>query len=220
MVRQLFKTGVLQSAFWHLFTMTAHSPVGLEPDKYMVRKKTDAVGSFANNDIEHIDMTGADHETFSFGLKKSLYNYMHQIGLDDPLQKWFDFPVPKTTVPPDYIINAIKETDSILFRPTAKVIWTGNLGKSEFFTQTKKGNSREMISVSFATKKQTVQVQFPKAQGSWLINMLPNLSIDNPKIWTLQELKDSYEAAGLEDFELFWDNKPVSTMNKLGLLKL
>jgi radical SAM superfamily enzyme YgiQ (UPF0313 family) len=31
MVRQLFKTGVLQSAFWHLFTMTAHSPVGLNP---------------------------------------------------------------------------------------------------------------------------------------------------------------------------------------------
>jgi radical SAM superfamily enzyme YgiQ (UPF0313 family) len=220
MVRQLFKTGVLQSAFWHLFTMTAHSPVGLEPDKYMVRKKSDAVGSFANNDIEHIDMTGADHETFSFGLKKSLYNYMHQIGLDDPLQKWFDFPVPKTTVPPDYIIKAIKETDSILFRPTAKVIWTGNIGKTEYFTQTKKGNSREMISVSFATKKQTVQLQFPKAQGSWLINMLPNLSIDNPKTWTLQELKDSYEAAGLDDFELFWDNKPVSTMNKLGLLKL
>jgi radical SAM superfamily enzyme YgiQ (UPF0313 family) len=220
MVRQLFKTGVLQSAFWHLFTMTAHSPVGLEPDKYMVRKKTDAVGSFANNDIEHIDMTGADHETFSFGLQKSLYNFMHQVGLDDPLQKWFDFPVPKTTVPPDYILKAIKETDSILFRPTAKVIWTGNLGKAEYFTQTKKGNSREMISVSFAGKKQTVQLQFPKAQGNWLVNMLPNLSIDNPKTWTLQELKDSYEAAGLEDFELFWDNKPVSTMNKLGLLKL
>lgn len=165
-------------------------------------------------------MTGADHETFSFGLKKSLYNYMHQIGLDDPLQKWFDFPVPKTTVPPDYIIKAIKETDSILFRPTAKVIWTGNIGKKEYFTQTKKGNSREMISVRFATKKQTVQIQFPKAQGSWLINMLPNLSIDNPKTWTLQELKDSYETAGLDDFELFWDNKPVSTMNKLGLLKL
>ena len=142
MVRQLFKTGVLQSAFWHLFTMTAHSPVGLEPDKYMVRKKSDAIGSFANNDIEHIDMTGADHETFSFGLKKSLYNFMHQIGLDDPLQKWFDFPVPKTTVAPDYIIKAIKETESILFRPTAKVIWTGNIGKTEYFTQTKKGNTR------------------------------------------------------------------------------
>ena len=34
MVRQLFKTGVLQSAFWHLFTMTAHSPIGLNPEKF------------------------------------------------------------------------------------------------------------------------------------------------------------------------------------------
>jgi hypothetical protein len=220
MVRQLFKTGVLQSAFWHLFTMTAHSPVGLEPDKYMVRKKTDAVGAFANNDIEHIDLTGADHETFSFGLQKSLYNFMHHIGLDDPLQKWFDFPVPKTTVPPDYIVKAIKETDSILFKPSAKVIWLGNTGKTEYFTQSKKGNSREMVSVDFITKQQTVPLQFPKAAGDWLLNMLPHLAINNAATLTLQELKDSYEAAGLEDFELFWDNKPVSTMNKLGLLKL
>ncbi|HMF70051.1 MAG TPA: B12-binding domain-containing radical SAM protein, partial [Flavitalea sp.] len=34
MVRQLFKAGILQSAFWHQFSMTAHSPVGLEPEKY------------------------------------------------------------------------------------------------------------------------------------------------------------------------------------------
>ena len=27
MVRQLFEAGILQSAFWHQFTMTAHSPV-------------------------------------------------------------------------------------------------------------------------------------------------------------------------------------------------
>jgi hypothetical protein len=31
---------------------------------------------------------------------------------------------------------------------------------------------------------------------------------------------DSYKAAGLEDFELFWDNKPVNTLHKVGLLKL
>ena len=31
-VRQLFKEGVLLSAFWHRFAMTAHSPVGLDPD--------------------------------------------------------------------------------------------------------------------------------------------------------------------------------------------
>jgi radical SAM superfamily enzyme YgiQ (UPF0313 family) len=220
MVRQLFKTGVLQSAFWHLFTMTAHSPVGLNPEKYKVRKKTNEQGSFANNDIEHIDPEGADHESFSFGLKKSLYNFMHQVGLDEPLQKWFDFPVPKTTVPPDYILKAIKETESIMFKPTAKIIWLGKHTKATYFTQSKKGNSREMINVDFVTKQKTHQLSFIKQQGDWFIDMLPKLAVTNFKTYTLQELKDNYEAAGLEDFELFWDNKPVSTMNKLGLLKL
>jgi hypothetical protein len=36
MVRQLFKTGVLQSAFWHQFAMTAHSPVGMNPEFYLL----------------------------------------------------------------------------------------------------------------------------------------------------------------------------------------
>ncbi|RYF82835.1 MAG: radical SAM protein, partial [Chitinophagaceae bacterium] len=98
MVRQLFETGVLQSAFWHLFTMTAHSPVGLNPAAYKVKKVKEVVGTFANNDIEHIDLTGAQHENFGFGLKKALFNYMHNTCFDYPLQKWFEFKVPKTTV--------------------------------------------------------------------------------------------------------------------------
>jgi hypothetical protein len=36
----------------------------------------------------------------------------------------------------------------------------------------------------------------------------------------MQEIKDDYEQQVLEDFELFWDNKPVSTLYKAGLLKL
>ena len=158
MVRQMFKLGILQSAFWHLFTMTAHSPVGLDPEKYRVKKVTEAIGTFANNDIEHIDPTGADHETFSFGLKKSLLNYMHGIGLDDPLQKWFDpvimgFKVPKTAVSPDYIANALNEYDTTLAKPTAKIIWLGKHTGAEFFTQSKKGNSREMMSLVFYQQK-------------------------------------------------------------------
>ena len=37
---------------------------------------------------------------------------------------------------------------------------------------------------------------------------------------TLQEIKDEYEQQGHEDFELFWDNKPLSTLYKVGLLRL
>jgi len=49
---------------------------------------------------------------------------------------------------------------------------------------------------------------------------LPQLSPGNFKIWSVQEVKANYEAAGLEDFELFWDNKPVTSLYRAGLLVL
>ncbi|MGB5930056.1 MAG: radical SAM protein, partial [Cyclobacteriaceae bacterium] len=90
-VRQLFQHGIVQSGFWHQFAMTAHSPVGLNPALFGAKKVTETVGSFANNDIYHHDPSGADHEQFSEGLKKSLFNYMHGLCFDFPLQQWFDF---------------------------------------------------------------------------------------------------------------------------------
>ena len=220
MVRQMFRIGILQSAFWHQFAMTAHSPVGLNPEKYSVIKQTEEIGTFANNDIVHSDPTGADHDSFSFGLKKSLLNYMHGICLDDGLSKWFDFKVPKTTIAPDFIQNALTEFDPLIFKPTAKIVWLGNDPITSVFTQSKKGNHREMLSLSFITKKQDMQIQLPKLQGEWFVEMLKELSINNLKTYSLGEVKENYEAAGLEDFELFWDNKPVSTLNKVGLLRL
>jgi hypothetical protein len=220
MVRQLFKAGILQSAYWHQFAMTAHSPVGLHPELFHVEKETNETGTFANNDIVHIDPTGADHESFSFGLKKSLFNYMHGLGLDDPLQKWFEEKVPKTKVAPDFIIKAVEEEEYISHKPAAKIVWLGNAVSTSYFTQSKKGNTREMASLSFITKKETTQIQVPKAQGDWLAATLQQININNPKTFTLKEITDSYEAAGLEDFELFWDNKPVNSLWKVGVLLL
>lgn len=220
MVRQLFKAGILQSAFWHQFAMTAHSPVGLNPAKYKVVKETEAIGTFANNDIVHHDPTGADHDTFSYGLKKSLLNYMHHLGLDEPLHKWFDFKVPKTTIAPDYIEKALNSDEIVSFKGTAKIVWLGNTPKAEYFIQSKKGMQRELATLTFINKTSTLQIQILKAQADWLIPILQNLSIANAKAYTLQEVMDSYEAAGLEDFELFWDNKPMNTMWKMGLLRL
>ena len=220
MVRQMFKAGILQSAFWHQFTMTAHSPVGLEPAKFNVQKQYAGTGSFANNDIEHIDPTGADHPMFAYGLKKSLHNYMHGMCFDDPLQKWFDFKTPKTKIAPDYIMKSLKEDELPLFKPAAKIAWLGGAPGIEYFTQSKNGNQREMATLHFTTKKETGKIQLPAEQARWLINILPHLSPSNKKSFTLQEVRDDFETAGLEDFELFWDNKPISTMYKFGLLRL
>ena len=117
-------------------------------------------------------------------------------------------------------MNAIKEDELPVFKPSAKIVWLGHTPTITYFTQSKKGNTREMAAISFITKKETHKIQVPKNQGNWFIAMLKKLSIGNIKIYTLQEVIKDYEAAGREDFELFWDNKPVSTLKKYGLLSL
>ncbi len=219
MVRQLFETGVLQSAFWHLFTMTAHSPIGLNPEKFQVRKQTNKIGTFANNDIQHDDLSGADHEVFGFGLKKALLNYMHATCFEFPLQQWFDFKVPKTTVAPDCIKKSIEEPE-LPVNANNKVLWLGKQPQFDIIQKSKKGSTWEVMSISFQTLKTTYSISVEPEKGAWLLALLPKLNIANPQQLTLQAIKTDYENAGLEDFELFWDNKPVNSLYKAGLLSV
>ena len=132
---------MLQSAYWHLFTMTAHSPIGLEPEKFNVKRVSSTVGSFANNDLEHVDPTGARHERFGYGLNKALLNYMHQACFDYPLQKWFDFKVPRTTVAPDTIRKAIEEPEISSGQLNRKIVWLGKPPKPQIILKSKKASS-------------------------------------------------------------------------------
>jgi hypothetical protein len=106
-VRQLFQEGCLQSAFWHRFSATVHSPVGKNPSRYGIKLKP-VKSTFAKNDVAFIDPTGVDHESFHPGLKKAIYNYMHGIGLDEDVRFWFDTKVPKAKVPKNLIAKAIE----------------------------------------------------------------------------------------------------------------
>ena len=220
MVRQMFEAGILQSGFWHQFAMTAHSPVGLYPEQFKVNKETDTIGTFANNDIVHIDPTGTDHDAFSFGLKKSLLNYMHGIGFDLPLKDWFDFKVPRPSVPQDYIREALNEPEPISHKPSAKVVWLGMLPGLKTFTKTKKGRSMDMVELTFHNKRETVVVNAARAQGAWLAELLKQASANNAEVMTLQEVKAHFENSGLIDFQLFWYHKTVQSLRSLGLLVL
>ena len=219
MVRQLFEVGVLQSGFWHQFAMTAHSPVGMYPEKFGVVKETETIGTFANNDINYVDKTGIDHNKFSFGLKKSLFNFMHGICFDYELQDWFDFKIPKTKIHTDFITNALEEEDDFNIKPTAKIVWLGGKPLIEHFTKSKKGNSWEMMTLTFHDKKESFTVQTGKKEGEWLIKILQNISVSKSKTYTFQEIKSDFEIT-LENFELFWYSKPVNTLREFGLLIL
>jgi hypothetical protein len=90
----------------------------------------------------------------------------------------------------------------------------------EIVTRNKKGNTWEEASITFQAKKETVNIKVDKAKGEWLYALLPLISVENTKTFTLKEVQANYETAGLEDFELFWDNKPINNLAKVGLLKL
>lgn len=220
MVRQLFEAGVLQSGFWHQFAMTAHSPVGLYPEKFGVARNSEAQGSFANNDIDFTDTTGIDHCKFSFGLRKSLFNYMHGIGFDYALQDWFDFKIPRTGIHPDFIRDALLEDTDFKVRPTAKLAWLGSAPAVSAFVKSKKGNSWPMLSLEFHDKKASTIVQTGEAQGRWLLKILEAVSVSAPKTMTFAQIKTDYESSGLEDFELFWYSRPVQRLRGSGLLML
>ena len=218
MVRQLFELGIVQSGFWHQFAMTAHSPVGMNPDEFGVVPNYKEI-SFANNDVQFKDKTGIDHDKFSFGLKKSLFNYMHGIGFDFELQEWFDFKIPKTKIPFNFIETVIQQDSKFSTKPASKIVWIGSSPSVKSYVKTKKGNSWEMLELVFYSKTLTVSCHFEKEKGEWLLEKLEELTLKNPKLTTFSELKTDFERF-FEDFELFWYSKYMIQLRAIGLLSL
>ncbi|MDZ7898911.1 MAG: B12-binding domain-containing radical SAM protein [Arcicella sp.] len=217
MVRQMFELGILQSGFWHQFAMTAHSPVGMNPEEFGVIPTKNTI-TFANNDVTFKDKTGINHDKFSFGLKKSLFNYMHATGFELPLQDWFDFKIPKTSIKPNFIEYSLENEEAFTDKPSTKIVWLGGKPIIEVIAKSKKGISWENLKLTFHHKRESFIIQTEKQQGDWLIEILKKIAVTNKKISTFQEIKTDYESLGMEDFELFWFSKPVNTLREFGLL--
>lgn len=220
MVRQLFEAGIMQSGFWHQFAMTAHSPVGMNPDEYKVQRINEEKGTFANNDVPHVEINGAIHDKFSFGLKKSLFNYMHAMCFDWPLSDWFDFKVPRTSIPSDYIYKCLESEPIPSYKPNQKVVWLGTFPYIEYFEKKKKGRTFEMAHLIFYTKRDTITIDVSKVVGDWFIHFVDNLKEKNTQTMTYQEMKKSFEEFTGEDFEPFWFSKPAQLLKDMALLVL
>ena len=125
MVRQLFQSNVIQSGFWHQFTATVHSPVGMNPEDFGVTVGSVNQGTFANNDLLHIDSTGVDHSDFHEGLKIALFNYMHHQGFEVNLQDWFEIQIPRTSISKDFIENCLEDSEPKNLSSKTKMAWMG-----------------------------------------------------------------------------------------------
>lgn len=216
MVRQLFEMGIVQSGFWHQFALTAHSPIGNNPEEFGVQPVRKEI-LFAHNDVDFIDKTGIDHSQFSFGLKKSLFNYMHGINFDLPLNDWFDFKVPKTTIHPDYIHDCLLEEESFTFKGNAKVLFLAKNPTIENITKKTKTGFINRTRLTFHLKTNIVIIDLEMDKAAWLLNLFFENSTANAGKITLQQIKNKFEEKS-EDFELFWFSKPLRQLKENGVI--
>jgi len=214
MVRQLFELGIIQSGFWHQFALTAHSPVGLDPDTYGVIPNQKEI-TFANNDIDFVDSTGIDHNQYSAGLKKSLFNYMHGVCFDFTLQEWFDEEIPETTIPSDYIQNCLDQQGMIAAKSSSKIYWLEALPELAYFE-----DSAKYSFLNFHLKNKTLELKIEQEIGSWFIDYISELSPGQ------QEKKNNFATIRLAyeqrfgAFEEFWESEFIMVLRENGLVVL
>ncbi|MBV5282470.1 MAG: radical SAM protein [Paludibacter sp.] len=88
-VRGLFEEGFIQSAFWHRYAMTIHSPSGQCPENVGAKRIDIPMGRFANNEIPFSTPSEIDLECYGKGLNLATYNYMQGAGYDINVREWF-----------------------------------------------------------------------------------------------------------------------------------
>jgi len=111
-VRQLFSESCIQSAFWHRFSVTCHSPIGKNPSKFGIDLLPAPEVTFARNDLAFNDPTGVDHDFLGEGLRRALFNFMQGQGLEEDVRLWFQGEVPRAKVPRNLIREALADRSS------------------------------------------------------------------------------------------------------------
>ncbi len=165
-VRQLFAKGLLQSAFWHRFVATAHSPIGLDPAAHGIRITGPAFGGFAENDLTHEDAAGAAPAWLGAGLRRAVLSYMEAEGLTRDLRRWFERPVPRPRVPRTWVAGAMKSVRSSSDPvPDRKLVWIGGVPVIE---PAARGRSRVILPGRTAD----TELESTSEQAAWLVEVI------------------------------------------------
>ncbi|HEU4684106.1 MAG TPA: radical SAM protein [Nitrospira sp.] len=164
-VRQLFAADLLQSGFWHRFTATAHSPIGLHPAAHGIRVLGPKFQGFAENDLRHRDPRGRTPEWLAEGLRRSMLNFIEGRGLTMDVRRWFDHPA----LPPrvshswvDGLLHARRSIDDP--SKERRLVWMG-----EHVEQEASGRS---VRFAVFAKRRRRSVTLPKAEALWFVDVL------------------------------------------------
>ncbi len=213
-VRQLFACGLLQSAFWHKFTATAHSPIGLAPEQHGITITGPVFEGFAENDLRHCDPRGDHPEWLGAGLRTALFNYMEGHGLTVDVRRWFDQPMNASRVQRAWARRAMaSHTTAVDALQERRAVWIGEPPVTEPL-------GRQRTRLILPTRTRDVTFALSLSQAHWMTDIIhratPSHGLkDYPR---LTEIRKEFEQVTQENFEQFTEHPSWKKARSAGLL--
>jgi len=212
-VRQLMSADLIQSAFWHRFTATVHSPIGLKPAAHGLRILGPEFQGFAENDLLHQDQRGKTPEWLGEGLRRSMLNYLEGSGLTLDVRQWFDHSVPKPRVSSTWVRRLLKNRiveDAP--RSERRFIWLGGQPVCEPVGR------RTQLILPERTSDHAVTLSTQQAQ--WLDDLIRRSTPHNNRSLPyplLQDAKTTFPGT-TQEFATFLSNTSWRKVRSAGLL--
>lgn len=214
-VRQLFANDLLQSAFWHKFTATAHSPIGLNPASEGLTILGPVFRGFAENDLRHADPAATCPAWLGEGLRTALLNYIEQAGLDLPVQRWFSHAVKAPRVARTWVKTAIAVHPSTPLTAERRCVW---IGSRPIVTRLSTTRSRIIL----PTRAEDFSLTLSPRHATWLISLLhqsmPSAHRTTPEYPRLAEIREHFPVSGARGFDRFGNTRAWHTIRHAGLL--
>lgn len=192
-LRQLYAAGLLDSCFWHKFVLTRHSRIysewkeGLHKNLNPFAPKNSGV--FAKNGLHFKDEEKS--AKFGNGLYAALQSWMHGENLNVPVEKWFEFKVPRPNVPKDLISKSIEKYEERRNKEwnfplnVKKLFWlAGNaiFCENKFLWNYMHEDFKIPVNISSQEKEEFFHALYSLSPKSFDSSFMENLIQKNPKV--------------------------------------
>ena len=207
-VRQLFRAELIQSARFRRYTMTVHSPSGIDPERYGVKRRKIRNAPFADYEIPFGENRGYDLRLTGEALDEALANYMRGDGIDRPVHKWFAGKVPRTAIDAALVADRLIEPDPArLYDEKARLVWIGLAERHAEGGLTLYGASGSK------------HLKFEPNETEFLTHILP-MAADLSRHVAFGEVAEIYETYSGGGFVPFYLSKKWDIMRSYGLLHI
>jgi radical SAM superfamily enzyme YgiQ (UPF0313 family) len=194
-VRQLFASGLVDSAFWHRFILTRHSPIyaewkaGTRPDLKVIEPEW----TFGSNDLS---FEGEDRfERYGAGLDEALGAWMEGHGLNRAVTAWFSFKVAAPSVPAGRVDRLVRAARRAHEAPPAgsgrRAVWLGGRVLSE--------DRRDATQLAWSYRNRLTRIALEPARAKALVGAIGACGAETG--CTMDDLLAHVNVAGGEPFE-------------------